>query len=267
MVPPERFLPQLADTITNAKCSPDGKRVAIAWLMGQVEAKTLSSVSDIEALLRVCASAVKDKKNDVRADGEALVAAIVEVCAHGDVQAAVGGLDSTTRAAATEVLQKHMSMGPPAAAGVPRIPSGAALRGDEGGARPLTARGGGGPAGHKRGSQSRGGTSQGSTAASVGGGLSVDAGDACLLMVNDRKEDRARKVLLVCVWGGVLEWGAFLEWGGVCQGTCCCKACCTTIMYPLHTNTRSHTHKKTPPTPTAPPTSACQRWQIRATTG
>lgn len=36
VVPADRFLQQLADTFMSAKCSPDGKRVAVAWLLQQV---------------------------------------------------------------------------------------------------------------------------------------------------------------------------------------------------------------------------------------
>lgn len=239
VVPADRFLPQLADTITPAKCNPDGKRVAMTWLTSQVDSKTLSSVSDIESLLRICASAVKDKKNDVRADGEALVAAIVGKCGHGDVTAATGGLDAATKTIATEVLQKHMAMAPaPAAAHVPRIPSAAGLRGEEGGVRPLTARGGGGAAGHKRGGgHSRGGTSAGG--ASAGGGMSVGDIDGCLLVVNDRKEDRARKVCCVCVCG-------MLHASHTLQFPC-----------PLLNN------KKQQPNHTVASSSACKCWKIR----
>lgn len=121
VVPADRFLQQLAETCVSAKCSPDGTRVALAWLQqqvccvgagrthylqawrgmvcifllllkvvacifilcidlpSQVTGSAPLSGADLEPVLRICASAVKDKRSDVRADGEALVAATATV--------------------------------------------------------------------------------------------------------------------------------------------------------------------------------------------
>lgn len=100
-----------------------------------------------------------------------------------EVASALGSLDAPTRTAATESLQRHMTVGaaPLKVAGLREEPT----------ARPLTARGAASGVAPKRAAHSR---SAGSHVSSATSGSAIEVGDACLLVVNDRKEDRARRV-------------------------------------------------------------------------
>lgn len=116
--------------------------------------------------------------------------ALFQAYSQAEVASALGGLDATTRAVATESLQRHMAVTVGAPTAKAAAPPGGPSR-EEPSARPLTARGppsGGAP---KRAAHTR---STGSHISSATSASAVDLGDGCLLVVNDRKEDRARRV-------------------------------------------------------------------------